>query len=199
MIKAVVFDLGEVLSSPPSLMPTLAQRIGVSEAELNQHYWNGRQAYDGGSSDADYWLPLLGALGIDGDDALAVELGTLDSSIWVGIRASAEALLMDCQRAGHIVAVLSNAPRVMFDAVEGAPWRRYVDHLFVSGVLGHVKPEPETYHLVTGELGLEPSEIAFIDDKPANVQAAVDAGWAGHVWVDDADTRVWLQQIGALS
>jgi ribonucleotide monophosphatase NagD (HAD superfamily) len=42
-----------------------------------------------------------------------------------------------------------------------------------------IKPDQRIYDLHTQVFGLEPKATLFIDDNPANVQAAKDYGWAG--------------------
>ena len=63
MIRAVVFDLGQVLASPPDIHSHPAGLLGVATDDFAAGYWTGRQAYDEGGSDADYWGPLLSGLG----------------------------------------------------------------------------------------------------------------------------------------
>lgn len=198
MIHAVVFDLGEVLASPPSLLPELARRIGTTSAILDAHYWEGRVEYDGGAPDAEYWGPLLEAAGVEPSADLIAELARLDASCWSELRATARQLLRDVRATGVRVAVLSNSPRAMQVAAEAAPWRSDVDQLFVSSAIGLSKPDPAVYRHVEQRLGFSGREIAFIDDKPTNVAAALDLGWQGHVWTSDADTRVWLVGLGVL-
>ncbi len=198
MFRAVIFDLGEVLSSPPSLVSTLAERAGVTENALASHYWTGRDVYDAGASPRQYWGPLLETAGVSGDDELFQELAELDAELWADIRPSARALLQDCQSSGLTVAVLSNSPHAMQKAAEEASWRSHIDHLFISATMYLLKPDPAIYATVTATLGLRVSEIAFIDDKQKNVDAALAAGWEAHLWVDDADTRSWLVGLGVL-
>lgn len=198
MIHAVVFDLGEVLASPPSLLPELARRIGTSITILEAHYWEGRVEYDAGASDAQYWGPILEAAGVEQEDELIADLARLDASCWSELRATARQLLRDVRATGVKVAVLSNSPRAMQVAAEAAPWRSDVDQLFVSSTIGLSKPDPTLFRHVEQRLGLSGREIAFVDDKPTNVAAALDVGWHGHVWASDADTRVWLVGLGVL-
>lgn len=200
MIKAVVFDLGEVLSSPPSLLPLLAERMGVTPELLNQHYWTGRADYDAGIPIRDYWGPVLEGVGLtEFDDDFVADIAHLDADTWSNLRPAAWQLLRDCRAAGRTVAVLSNSPREMQVAADGAPWRADVDHLYVSAVLGAVKPQPEIYQRVQDELKVEPHEIAFTDDKQANVDGALAVGWQAHLWISDDDTRSWLEALGVLS
>lgn len=198
MLKAVIFDLGKVLSSPPSMMSTLARRIGTTEWELAQHYWSGRDAYDAGASAQEYWAPILDATSASVDQELPHELALVDAELSVHIRSAARALLQDCHASGITVAILSNAPHAMQRAIEDSDWRRSVDHVFVSASMGVMKPSHEIYAAVTAALGLEGSEMAFVDDKQENVDGAHAAGWSTHLWKDDADTRSWLVGLGVL-
>jgi 2-haloacid dehalogenase len=54
----------------------------------------------------------------------------------------------------------------------------------VSGHERVVKPDPAIYALAQARFGLGAGEALFIDDNPANVQAAIDAGWHGHRFTD---------------
>ena len=198
MIKAVVFDLGEVLSSPPSLLPLLAQHMGTTPEVLAEHYWKGRVEYDAGAPNRGYWGPLLAAVGAEADDELIDELAYLDADTWANLRPAAWQLLRECRQAGRVVAVLSNSPHAMQKAVDKANWRADVDHLYVSATLGAIKPDAAIYERVVADLELEPGEIAFIDDKQANVDGALAVGWHAHLWVSDADTRAWLETLGVL-
>ncbi len=198
MIKAVVFDLGEVLASPPSLLPTLAQRMGTTADRLAEHYWNGRPAYDAGAAPEQYWGPVVAEAGGHPDEELTADLARMDAALWSEIRPTAWQLLRDCRNAGVVVAVLSNAPHAMQGAADASPWRSDLDHLFVSATMGLVKPDPMIHTTVSDELGLAGPQIAFIDDKQLNVDGALSVGWQAHLWVDDADTRAWLEELGVL-
>jgi len=196
MIRAVVFDLGEVLASPPSLLSTLAFRIGTTADQLDSLYWNDRDAYDAGASATRYWTPIVESVGRPKDAEQLDELANLDAQTWSELRPSARQLLRDCRASGTTVAILSNSPHAMQIAADGAPWRDDVDHLFISATMGLVKPDPEIYATVAESLALGGSHIAFIDDKQKNIDGARAAGWHTHLWVDDADTRAWLVGLG---
>lgn len=198
MLRAIAFDMGGVLASPPSLLPKLAALAGVTAAEFGEHYWTGRDEYDAGASDEQYWGAVLDALGVAPDERLISQLAGLDASVWSELRPAAWQLLRDCKAASVTVAVLSNTPRSMETAARAAPWWPDVDHLFASATLGLMKPDPRIYRHVAEQLGLPGDQIAFIDDKQDNVDGALAAGWNAHLWVSDDDTRAWLVEIGVL-
>ena len=199
MIRCVVFDLGQVLSSPAGLYTEPARLLGVDPAAYEARYWIGRVPYDRGGTDADYWTPLLADLGKPAPPETVMTLAHLDAQLWIdGMRPGALDLLARVRSAGRLVAVLSNAPFALDLALADAPYADAADYWFVSASMGLTKPDPAVYFRVEEVTELEPSELAFIDDRPANVHAARQAGWNAHLFVDDADTRAWLREIGVL-
>ncbi len=198
MIRAVVFDLGQVLSSPPDIHSHPAGLLGVATEDFSAHYWTGRQGYDEGGPDADYWGPILTRLGLPSAPETVELLAGTDATIWTRIRPEAEELLADVHATGVTTALLSNAPRALGAAIDAAPWRRHFDHVHVSALIGSAKPKRAIYDHASADLGVDPGEIAFVDDRPENVEGASAAGWTAHLWTGDADTRTWLESLGVL-
>ncbi len=93
-------------------------------------------------------------------------------------------LVQELKTAGYGIYLLSNAsvrhsvywPRV--------PVSRFFDGILVSSEVGAMKPQQEIYRLLCGRWGLRPEECFFIDDMPANVEAAVFCGMSGAVFHD---------------
>lgn len=56
------------------------------------------------------------------------------------------------------------------------------DRLLVSWRLGSTKPHPEAFDRAAAALGARPGAILFVDDDPANVAAATEAGWVAHTY-----------------
>ncbi len=52
--------------------------------------------------------------------------------------------------------------------------------VMVSGQEGLIKPDPALYQRLAARFGLEPARTLFIDDSPANVEAASRLGFATH-------------------
>lgn len=199
MIRAAVFDFGMVLASPDDLYGRQAAALGVPVDRYYELYWADRRAYDEGLPVTEYWSPILQALGIPATDDLCHSMARLDALIWSEIRESAKQILADVRASGTRVVILSNAPIPLDDRFREVAWRGLVDDWFVSGPLGMTKPSGAIYEHVQRGLNLPPDEIAFIDDRPANVEAALAYGWHAHLWVDDADTRSFLASLGVLA
>jgi putative hydrolase of the HAD superfamily len=80
--------------------------------------------------------------------------------------------------------------------VESQPWVAHFQRLYFSGDLGLVKPEPEIYRHLLADLGATPAEVAFLDDRADNVEAAIQAGIKGILFTDAASARAELTRIG---
>lgn len=199
MIRCVVFDLGQVLSSPATLYTEPAALIGVDPAAYEAEYWDGRVEYDTGNSETSYWSPFLTRLGVSPTPERIRALSDMDSRLWVdGMRPEALQILRDVRAAGRLVAILSNAPFAIDMALADAPYADDADYWFVSASMGAAKPAQIVYDRVAEVVELPTDELAFIDDRPDNVHGARQAGWHAHLFVDDADTREWLHSIGVL-
>jgi 2-haloacid dehalogenase len=61
--------------------------------------------------------------------------------------------------------------------------------IVVSGAEKMVKPSPEIYVLAAERFGHVPGRMLFIDDNPANVEAAYALGWHAHLFVDAVALR----------
>ena len=198
MIRAVVFDFGQVLAPGEGVYSEPAKLLGVSPAEVQALYWRDRRAYDEGGADAAYWGPMLDALGRPRAPETIQQLAALDAALWLPVRPEALRLLREVRAAGRLVAVQSNAPFALDPPLFSSDIAEEADYWFVSAAMGMTKPDPAAYHRVTEVLELEPEEIAFVDDKQPNVDGAAELGWSVHLWRDDADTRAWLESLGVL-
>lgn len=198
MIRAVVFDLGKTLASGEGVITEPAAFLGVEPERFEELYYADRLPYDSGCSDADYWGPVLTALGKPATPETIQHLADLDADLWLRLRPEAHRLLADVRASGRLVAILSNAPFSIDRALLSFPDADLADYWFVSASMGVLKPSGAAYYRVTEVLDLDPSEIAFVDDVQANLDGAERAGWHTHLWQSDADTRAWLEALGVL-
>jgi putative hydrolase of the HAD superfamily len=72
--------------------------------------------------------------------------------------------------------------------------RELLEELFdswvISGEVGLRKPDPAIYALAAERMGLEPGEIAFVDDLPGNLKPARALGMTTIVHRGDADATL---------
>ena len=175
----MLFDYGGVISQPPSPqeVASLAGAAGVSVAALAGVYWEWRRAYDLAELDASgYWRQVGRSLGRGFSEAEISELVRLDSASWLRLQAGTVALIEDLAAAGLRLALLSNAPGELAEAISALPVAAYFGHLLFSCQLKLAKPDPECYNRALARLGAGAEEVIFIDDRAENVAAAAALG-----------------------
>lgn len=89
--------------------------------------------------------------------------------------------MKECAEKGHPVYILSNWDVASFEIIK----EQYPDllscvsHVVLSGDCGYCKPDPQIYDYILNRYNLTPQDCFFIDDIPANIQAAQKAGIFG--------------------
>ncbi|MCR5878458.1 HAD family phosphatase [Phenylobacterium sp. J367] len=68
----------------------------------------------------------------------------------------------------------------------------------ISGRDGMMKPDPAIYRFACQRFGHEPADLLFVDDSPANVEAAKAVGLDAHHFTDPAALRPALEARGLL-
>ncbi|MEM9104745.1 MAG: HAD family phosphatase [Pseudomonadota bacterium] len=88
-------------------------------------------------------------------------------------------------RDGHDVTLLTNFAADTFqEAQDRFAFLNEARGVTVSGEVGLIKPEADIYHRHVEQFSLQPSATLFIDDSPANVDGAREAGWNAVLFTD---------------
>jgi putative hydrolase of the HAD superfamily len=177
----LLFDFGEVISvpQPPAEVTALAALSGLPEAEFTSRYWAHRPGYDAGGTAADYWTAILGT---PPDAELLSRLVERDVASWLHLNPATLRLLDSLHAAGTPVSLLSNAPYELARELERLAHLQPFRRLLFSADLALVKPDPHCYRAALGELGADPADVVFVDDRPANIEAAAALGMTGIVF-----------------
>lgn len=109
------------------------------------------------------------------------------------------ALVGELKEKGYGIYLLSNAAVNLREYFPGIPGSEYFDGLLVSAEEKLLKPQHEIYYRLYARFGLDPARCFFIDDSPANIEAALCTGMQGTVFRGDpARLRRELEQAGIL-
>ena len=177
-LRAVVFDYGMVLTEPqdPEAYAALLRITGLPQTRFESLYWADRHAYDEGKlTGIAFWQKFLREAGLDrqlGQSAVE-ELNRWDARMWTTQNLAMLAWQQQLKQRGLLTAILSNIGDNVLASVEREfDWIHRFDVLVWSYQVHMAKPTPAIYRLVLKELGTQPEETLFLDDKPVNVQAA---------------------------
>jgi len=178
VIRAVVLDVGSVLEMiDDTVFPApFEQRHGLAAgAVVSASDWP-RDAMLGQMTGAEtraHWQMRLGLSDEQVDELVADAwrwyVGTLDQRLFdwfAGLRDR-----------GLRTAILSNSGPGAREAERHYGFESITDDIVYSHEVGLKKPDPAVFALTASRLGVLPVEIVFLDDVPANVDAARVAGW----------------------
>jgi putative hydrolase of the HAD superfamily len=173
--SAVIFDYGNVLSQSQPLadVQAMAEILNLALPQFTELYWRFRVPYDAGSlGPADYWRTLSAGLTMDQISALI----EVDSRSWAHPAPLVPEWARDLRAAGLKTAILSNMPATVRDHILRCSWLPDFDSRTFSCDVGVCKPQPRIYNDGLQQLGVEPADALFLDDREANVAAAETLG-----------------------
>ncbi|WP_176484593.1 HAD family hydrolase [Sphingomonas spermidinifaciens] len=194
---AVIFDIGNVLFhwDPRFLYERLIDDDRALDAfvrEVVTHDWHFQ--HDAGRNFADTSAELIAAHPHHAD-LIAAWGPRFNESVGApvaGMHAVVEAL----DEAGVPLFAITNFSHEFFPPFR-AEWPELFDrfrNIVVSGEERMVKPDPAIYHLALARFGLQPGEAVFVDDNPANVDAANAIGIDAHLFRDAPSFRAFLAE-----
>lgn len=182
----VIFDYGGVLASHQTEAEA-AQMAGMAEIDpvrFQELYWGDRHAYDRGDfSGLDYWRQI-GRLGGNAlTDETIRQLMELDARSWMKFMPPMYEFVAQLRAAGKRVAVLSNMPRELGEAIKADGFGFHgFDHVTLSYEVRSAKPETPIYEHCLQGIGTPAGETLFLDDRVVNIEAAKALGIDGLVF-----------------
>jgi putative hydrolase of the HAD superfamily len=179
-MRAVIFDYGNVLCQPQhsAEVEAMAAIVHLPRDRFEEIYWRYRLAYDEAKlSPAEYWRDFgpVTAAQID-------QLNRLDAMSWTYPDPLMPDWARQLRKARFKIALLSNMPFTVRDAVRRCQWLPEFDQWTFSCELGISKPAPEIYEHCLRGLGIDADDALFIDDRPENVHGAKALGMHGLVF-----------------
>jgi putative hydrolase of the HAD superfamily len=179
-LRAVIFDFGMVLTGSPDALAhaELLRITGLDAERFESFYWADRHAYDEGKlSGRSFWQKLVRDAGLTLPEAAIEELNRWDARMWTTFDPAMLHWQQQVRESGFLTAILSNMGDSVLENIEREfHWLANFDALVWSFQLGIAKPAPAIYRHTLQQLGTAPGETLFIDDKPANVEAARELG-----------------------
>jgi putative hydrolase of the HAD superfamily len=180
-IRAVVFDIGGVLeyADDESWLTSWSADLNLTPDELSARL--GRvdphgQITIGEWTEAQYVQRYRDVLGFPEEDT-----ERFVETMWDWYCGELDQQMFEFAanlRPAYRTAILSNSA----DGARREEQARYgfeqlVDEIVYSHEVGLAKPDSRIYDLTCRRLGVQPEEVAFLDDVPENVEAARAVGW----------------------
>lgn len=189
MIKAVIFDYGNVISQTQTGDCTVEMEklTGVPAAVFKSVYEKFRFEFDRGTiTGAEMYRQLLVDAGykeISENKELMSKIAEMDMVSWRSIQQDVSDWALSLKKQGFKLGILSNMPTEFLNSYEKEiPPFVEADYACFSCRVKLIKPEPEIYFNSLQGLGVKPEEAVFFDDLQENIDAANKLGIHGCLW-----------------
>lgn len=194
MKRALIFDFGGVLMKTVDYTPrhNWDVRLGLPRGTVEQivhgaESW--RKAQRGEITPAAYWADVAAQLNITTKQAaqLAVDFYSGDQ-----LDADLIGLIRELRAGGHTVALLSNDSPELRAKLQKLGIIDLFDPLVISAEIGVMKPDAAAFEIMLERLTCPAEETIFIDDLPANVDAAAAIGIHSIQYINGMNLREML-------
>lgn len=189
MIRAVIFDYGNVISLPQTGDYTigLEKLTGVPSNIFRAVYDEERYDFDRGDiNGATMYIRLLTKHGYYEQAAnlpLMHKLARLDMKSWRPYSQELTDWGLSLQKQGYKLGILSNMPIEFLDHYKKEiPLFEAADYACFSCNVHLIKPDPAIYRKVLEGLTVKPEEAVFFDDIRENIDTAIQIGIHGCLW-----------------
>lgn len=195
-IESVLFDWGGVLIDDPApgLMVFCAEALGVPVADYVQVHEHHREEFQKGTiTEALFWHRLCAELKRPEPEGRSL-WGRAFRAVYAP-REMVFALAAELHEREYNIALLSNTEVAAMDFFLELNYDIF-DALTFSCAEGAIKPEREMYEVACRKLPTRPEQCVLIDDKPAFIEGAREAGMKGIVYKSPTQARKELARLG---
>ncbi|MET3258658.1 HAD superfamily hydrolase (TIGR01509 family) [Bradyrhizobium huanghuaihaiense] len=169
-IQAIIFDLSEVLlHGLLGLHERLGRSVGVSSSRLELQIPELKALFEGRISEQDYWSALIDK------HCWTISSEELHNLVREGFREipGTRSIIHELRRSGYRIGLLSVHAREWISYCEEKfSFRELFDEISYSFETDTCKPAPQSFVMILERLRCRPQEALFIDDMPANLDAA---------------------------
>ena len=169
--KLVIFDMGGVVCRNFDVVPIMADKLGISEADFYRLAGedNLRRLYCGDISIDDFWQEFSRAYGEN-----------ITEDLWAKFycpKLKKDTIrFLKIVKKSHRAVVGTNTIHSHYEINKAKGYYRPFHEVYASNKMGLAKPDPDFYMKIIDSEDHMVSEALFIDDKRQNVRAAQKMG-----------------------
>lgn len=191
--KAIGFDWGGVLNGKPGKFfgESVSGLLGISHEQYKLAYFHHNQKINRGEVTWEQlWGLVLTELGRPNEPELVQKIIAMsDAANADDLNIEMLALVDTLRSNGYKVGLLSNNVADKAALMREKGLDTHFDAFDISIETGLVKPEPAAFEHLADKLGVDISELIFIDDSSASLSTATETGFTP-VLFDGYDTLI---------
>lgn len=193
--QAIVFDWGKVLADPDrtAIVEFLCDSLGLTSEEFEQVNRQKQEEVP----EIEYWIACAKIQERALPDDWRQRYRSVSRSA-LNVNDEMYELVEELKTSGIPVALLSNVQKRYADLIRGFGLYAPFEPCLLSSEMGVSKPDPKAFELLLEELSLPASDVVFIDDRPENIEAALNAGLDAILFESPSQLKKELSQRGLL-
>ena len=184
-----IIDMGNVLSRDVDIMPRIAEKLGLTVAQVEGFTDDDfNEMVTGALTAEEFWASFNKHFGTEVREDLMVTLFHPVND------ARVERLIHELKAAGHRVVCGTNTIESHYRYhVEHGDYEPF-DRVYASHLIRLAKPAPAFFGFILAEEGWRARDTFFIDDNPAHVDAARKLGIHSLLYESFTALRAWLDE-----
>lgn len=194
--QGFIFDYGGVLARHQTVedRARLASLAGIPEPLFEELYWAQRPPYDKDHITAsEYWTSVAEIAGATLTANAIERLTEFDTESWMQFDSVMWDWVGELRRAGKSVAMLSNMPRDLGEALKTRTNKlASFDHVTLSYEVRSIKPDAPAFEHCLAGLDMPADQLLFLDDRIENIHGAEALGIRGIQFTDRDDVLLRL-------
>jgi epoxide hydrolase-like predicted phosphatase len=179
MIKAIALDYGGVIEiKEGDLIQEIVDYLGISRTDWESVYYTFNHLTNTGKNT---W-PEVAAMVANKLDASDGQIAHIQEVIQKSnanrkINSLLIEKIKDLKDNGYKIALLSNNVITLRKRLEDQNILDLFDEVIISAEVGYQKPSPEIFDILFKALGVDSSEVVFIDDSKKSLEGAQNIGY----------------------
>jgi putative hydrolase of the HAD superfamily len=194
--KAVGFDYGGVIDGLPGAVFSQkgSELLGVTIEQYREAYFAHNQQVNRGEIDwPEFWKLVLADLGKQ--NKLAEVLAFQDEFFDVRINTDVLALVDELRAKGYKIGLLSNNTVERAEDMRKRGVEQHFDVVHISAETGLAKPVPAAFQHLADALGVQMTELIFVDDARKSLSTAQECGFTPILFESAAQLRRQLAEL----
>jgi len=195
MIKAIVFDIGDVLITNVHIYDHIVKEFHLDKQKAFPAYVNAIEKFESGQIDeSDFWDQLKKYLPVN--QKIRSPSPLITSHKKVEAVKDVINIVIALKQKGYKLGLLSNTIQPHKEEIEKLGFFKHFDTRVFSYEVKKRKPFPEIYKLVLQRLNVLPEETIFIDNNNLFIKGAKKVGITGIRFINPKQLKQDLQAFG---
>lgn len=197
MIKAIIFDIGDVLITNVHIYNHFVKELHLNKERVFPFYVQAIEELEAGQIDEiSFWTQLKKYL--PADQQIPNPSPLITSHKKVKAVQGVVDIVIDLKQRGYKLGLLSNTIKSHKEDIEKLGFFNYFDIKVFSYEVKKRKPFPDIYKFTLKRLNVLPEEAIFIDNNDTFIKGAENVGIAGIRFVNPRQLRRELHKQGVV-